>query len=175
MKATGIVRKVDDLGRLVLPMELRKTLGINAYDPVEIFVDDDTVMIKKYIPINAKSYGELEKEIEEHKDMSRWIKVRCNDLGVNLNKEIETHLKPRGVIMGWLFLSAWVFNIYNFWVQESELLIISIILGVANFWTFGILHNYKHESYSPPNSTMVNFITSLMAIVLLVFVFIMYY
>lgn len=48
MKATGIVRKVDELGRIVLPIELRRTLGIADRDPLEIYVDGDSIVIKKY-------------------------------------------------------------------------------------------------------------------------------
>ena len=50
MKATGIVRKVDELGRIVLPIELRRTLNIRHEDPIEIFVDGDYIMLKKYEP-----------------------------------------------------------------------------------------------------------------------------
>ena len=50
MKATGIVRKVDELGRIVLPIELRRTLDINIKDPVEIYVDNDCIMLRKYEP-----------------------------------------------------------------------------------------------------------------------------
>lgn len=50
MKGTGIVRKIDDLGRIVLPIELRRTLGIEIKDPIEIFVDDDRIILKKYSP-----------------------------------------------------------------------------------------------------------------------------
>lgn len=50
MKATGIVRKVDELGRIVLPIELRRTLNIEVRDPIEIFVDEDTILLKKYAP-----------------------------------------------------------------------------------------------------------------------------
>ena len=50
MKATGIVRKIDELGRIVLPMELRRTLGIHKEDPVEIFVDEDKIILRKYEP-----------------------------------------------------------------------------------------------------------------------------
>jgi len=50
MKATGIVRKVDDLGRIVLPIELRRTLDIDIKDPLEIYVDDEFIMLKKYEP-----------------------------------------------------------------------------------------------------------------------------
>ena len=50
MKSTGIVRKVDELGRIVLPIELRRNLDINEKDALEIFVDDDKVVLKKYEP-----------------------------------------------------------------------------------------------------------------------------
>ena len=50
MKATGIVRKVDELGRIVIPIELRRTLNIEIKDPVEIFVDGDYILLKKYEP-----------------------------------------------------------------------------------------------------------------------------
>ena len=50
MKATGIVRKVDELGRVVLPIELRRNLNINIKDPIEIFVDGEYIMLKKYEP-----------------------------------------------------------------------------------------------------------------------------
>lgn len=48
MKATGIVRKIDDLGRITLPMELRKTLGINEKDPVEIYTEDNRIILEKH-------------------------------------------------------------------------------------------------------------------------------
>ena len=50
MKATGIVRKVDELGRIVLPIELRRKLNIEIKDPVEIFVEGDFILLKKYEP-----------------------------------------------------------------------------------------------------------------------------
>jgi transcriptional pleiotropic regulator of transition state genes len=50
MKATGIVRRIDDLGRLVLPIELRRVMGIKVKDYVEIYVDDDSIILKKYAP-----------------------------------------------------------------------------------------------------------------------------
>ena len=50
MKATGIVRPVDALGRVVIPIELRRTLGIKTDDSLEIFVDDQYIMLKKYEP-----------------------------------------------------------------------------------------------------------------------------
>lgn len=50
MKSTGIVRRVDDLGRIVLPIELRKILDIESRDSLEIFVDGNTIMLRKYEP-----------------------------------------------------------------------------------------------------------------------------
>lgn len=50
MKATGIVRKIDDLGRIVLPIELRRTLGIADKDALEIYVDESNIILKKYVP-----------------------------------------------------------------------------------------------------------------------------
>lgn len=50
MKSTGIVRRVDDLGRVVIPIELRRTLRIHEKDPMEIFVDGDKIVLKKHDP-----------------------------------------------------------------------------------------------------------------------------
>lgn len=50
MKSTGIVRKVDELGRVVIPIELRRTLGIGEKDALEIFVDGSQIILKKYEP-----------------------------------------------------------------------------------------------------------------------------
>ncbi len=50
MKSTGIVRKVDELGRVVIPIELRRTLGIGEKDALEIYVDGEKIMLKKYEP-----------------------------------------------------------------------------------------------------------------------------
>lgn len=50
MKSTGIVRKVDELGRIVLPIELRRTLDIAERDPLEIYVDGSSIILKKYLP-----------------------------------------------------------------------------------------------------------------------------
>lgn len=50
MKSTGVVRKVDELGRIVLPKELRETMDINVKDPLEIFTDGENVVLRKYNP-----------------------------------------------------------------------------------------------------------------------------
>lgn len=47
MKSTGIIRKIDELGRIVLPKELRKKLGINIKDPMEIYTDSESIILRK--------------------------------------------------------------------------------------------------------------------------------
>ena len=64
MKATGIVRPVDPLGRVVIPVELRRTLNIKTDDSLEVFVDGEYIMLKKYEPAcifcgNAKDVENL--------------------------------------------------------------------------------------------------------------------
>ena len=64
MRATGIVRRIDDLGRIVIPKEIRKTMHIRESDPLEIFTEHDgSIILKKYSPIGemgqiAKQYAE---------------------------------------------------------------------------------------------------------------------
>lgn len=50
IKSTGIVRKVDELGRIVLPIELRRTMDIAVHDPLEVYMTEDTVILKKHQP-----------------------------------------------------------------------------------------------------------------------------
>ena len=85
MKATGIVRKVDELGRVVIPIELRNKFDIKVKDPIEIFVDSNSIVLKKYEPNcvfcgntkNIVSYNEnlvCEKCIEKFTDIWYYIK-----------------------------------------------------------------------------------------------------
>jgi transcriptional pleiotropic regulator of transition state genes len=50
MKSTGVVRKVDELGRIVIPIELRRTMGIEEKDALEIYVDNEKIILRKYEP-----------------------------------------------------------------------------------------------------------------------------
>ena len=63
MVASGFVRKLDELGRIVLPIEIRKTFQIRERDPLEIFVDNDKIILKKYEPGDIFT-GELDDLIE---------------------------------------------------------------------------------------------------------------
>ena len=64
MKATGIVRRIDDLGRVVIPKEIRRTLRIRESDPLEIFTDrEGEIILKKYSPIGE--LGILQKSMQK--------------------------------------------------------------------------------------------------------------
>ncbi len=80
MKATGIVRRIDDLGRVVIPKEIRRTLRIREGDPLEIFTDrDGGVILKKYSPI--EELGEFSKEYTEalHQTIGNIIMISDKD------------------------------------------------------------------------------------------------
>lgn len=64
MKSTGIVRKIDKLGRIVLPVELRKSLKIDLTTPLEMFVDGEYIILKKYRPVGSCDFcGEVRDDV----------------------------------------------------------------------------------------------------------------
>lgn len=86
MKATGIIRRIDDLGRIVVPKEVRRQLYIREGDPMEIFIDDNrTVILKPYSPI--KSFSEriitITKEIARMSNLKLSIYDCYSKLTVN--------------------------------------------------------------------------------------------
>jgi transcriptional pleiotropic regulator of transition state genes len=85
MKSTGIVRKVDELGRIVLPIELRRTLRIQEKDSLEIFIDNDMIILKKYEPADIFT-GEMEDLIEfkGHKVSKKSIIEMAKAAGIEL-------------------------------------------------------------------------------------------
>lgn len=82
MKATGIVRKVDELGRVVIPIELRNKFDIKGKDPIEIFVDSNTIVLKKYEP-NCVFCGNT-KELVSYND-----KLVCEKCIEKLNNKVK--------------------------------------------------------------------------------------
>lgn len=68
MRATGIVRRVDDLGRIVIPKEIRRSMGIKEGEPLEIYLENDAVIFRRY------SYN-LVKEVER---VAELIECNCN-------------------------------------------------------------------------------------------------
>ncbi|WP_058305677.1 stage V sporulation protein T [Gracilibacillus massiliensis] len=109
MKATGIVRRIDDLGRVVIPKEIRRTLRIREGDPLEIFVDrDGEVILKKYSPISE--LGDFATEYAEALFDSLDLSVLISDrdeyiavageskkdyLGKNISKKIDQLMDSR--------------------------------------------------------------------------------
>ncbi|MEI2360481.1 AbrB/MazE/SpoVT family DNA-binding domain-containing protein [Priestia megaterium] len=90
MKATGIVRKIDHLGRVVLPIELRRTLNIKKNEPVEIFVDNENIVLKKYSPnLACKVTGEVS---EENLILAKGKVVLSHEGVKQLLKELEIKL-----------------------------------------------------------------------------------
>lgn len=108
MKATGIVRRIDELGRVVIPKEIRRTLRIKEGDPLEIFTDRDELMLKKYSPI-ATIERFSEATARSLNDLSGKLSVICDTDGIlhaygegkrdldgkNLSDEMDRILKER--------------------------------------------------------------------------------
>jgi transcriptional pleiotropic regulator of transition state genes len=93
MKSTGIVRKVDELGRIVVPVELRRTLDIELKDPVEIFVDGELIIFKKYSPNMAcKLTGEVTNENKAFADGKLILSPKGAEI---LIKEIKSNFVVR--------------------------------------------------------------------------------
>ena len=90
MKATGIVRRIDDLGRVVIPKEIRRTLRLSEGDPLEIFVTDGGVLFKKYQPelLYEESIDEIIKSLLDDYD------VDCHK-AMDLLKQAKDILKNR--------------------------------------------------------------------------------
>ncbi|KUG05202.1 stage v sporulation protein t, abrb family transcriptional regulator (spovt) [hydrocarbon metagenome] len=113
MKATGIVRRIDDLGRVVIPKEIRRTLRIREGDPLEIFVDrEGEVILKKYSPIGelgdfAKEYADSLHESIGHISMiaDRDVIIALSGankrefLGKAIGKAVERSLEERTTLV----------------------------------------------------------------------------
>ncbi len=107
MKATGIVRRIDELGRVVIPKEIRRTLRIKEGDPLEIFTERDELMLKKYSPIATldKFSDTTAKSLN---DLSGLLAVICDtdevlsaygegkrEMGRHLSRDMDRVLKDR--------------------------------------------------------------------------------
>ncbi len=112
MKATGIVRRIDDLGRIVIPKEIRRTLRIREADPLEIYTDrEGEIILKKYSPIGemgtfAKQYADSMAQVSGRialiTDRDQFIAVSGGMkslLGKPFSKELEDKLNNRESVM----------------------------------------------------------------------------
>lgn len=138
MKATGIVRRIDDLGRIVIPKEIRRTLRIRESDPLEIFTDrEGEIILKKYSPIGemstfAKQYSESLAQVSGHAalitDRDQFIAVSGgykNVIGKALSKELEDRLNNRDTIIA----------------SRGDKTFVSVTDDIAG--------DYEHEAISP--------------------------
>ena len=125
VKATGIVRRIDDLGRVVIPKEIRRTLRIREADPLEIFTNNEgAIILKKYSPIGelgdfAKQYAESLSQVSGHvaliADRDQIIAAAGNNskqiLGKSVSKELEDKMNKnflrinRGIVVNMDYIS----------------------------------------------------------------------
>ena len=112
MKATGIVRRIDDLGRVVVPKEIRRTLRIREGDPMEIFTNHEgEIILKKYSPIGeidsfAKQYAEALAQVSGHKvlisDRDQIVAVaggaKRSLIGKNISRQLEDLIMERDTL-----------------------------------------------------------------------------
>lgn len=112
MRATGIVRRIDDLGRVVIPKEIRRTLRIRESEPLEIFTGKEgEIVLKKYSPISemtgfAKQYVESLSQVSGRvaivSDRDQFIAVAGgmkNMMGKEISKELENRMEKRDTFM----------------------------------------------------------------------------
>lgn len=91
MKATGIVRRIDDLGRVVIPKEIRRNLGIREGDPLEIFLYEDCVCFKKYSTNKLEKVSDAFKELADFAEDEGGLRMRTKVS--ELQAEVEERLK----------------------------------------------------------------------------------
>lgn len=91
MKATGIIRRMDDLGRVVIPKEIRRNLGIREGDPLEIFLHEDGVCFKKYTTNKFEKVYDAFKDLADFAEEEGGFHMRA--LISELQAEVEERLK----------------------------------------------------------------------------------
>ena len=112
MRATGIVRRIDDLGRIVIPKEIRRTLHIRESDPLEIFTDrEGQIILKKYSPIGemttfAKQYAESLAQVSGHvamiADRDQFIAIAGGYkqlMGKSVSRQLEDKVNNRETVL----------------------------------------------------------------------------
>lgn len=112
MKATGVVRRIDELGRIVIPKEIRKTLRIKDGENLEIYIDNDTIILKKYSSIH--NLEELAQKLTDTISnlLKKNVLIADNDnivaisgelkkiyLGEKISEELETAIKKRSQVL----------------------------------------------------------------------------
>jgi len=90
VKSTGIVRKVDELGRIVLPIELRRTLSIKEKDALEIYVDQEKIILKKYEPACVFCGNADDNQLFHGKNI-------CRECAIAMGEAVSGRVKPIAV------------------------------------------------------------------------------
>lgn len=91
MKATGIVRRIDDLGRVIIPKEIRRNLHIHENDPLEIFVENDKIIFQPYLPYIEpwRMLEDVAKEVDNNESFSSF-KTQILNLAEEMRKSAKT-------------------------------------------------------------------------------------
>ena len=91
MKAIGIIRRIDDLGRVVIPKEIRRNVGIREGDPLEIFLHEDCVCFKKYSTNKLEKISDAFKELADFAEDEGGFRMRT--MVSELQAKVEERLK----------------------------------------------------------------------------------
>ena len=131
MKSTGVIRRIDELGRIVIPKEIRRNLGIKAFEQLEIFIEDESVILKKYSSLNrlVRLANVLVDIIGNTFDLNIFITDRERVVSIN-GKYRNDYLNQE--------ISSYIENIMNERkkVVESNFLEIEIIKGSVDVVSF---------------------------------------
>ena len=95
MKDTGIIRPIDELGRIVLPMELRRSLDLNPKDGVEVFVEKDRIILKKHVPSCIFCGGTEELSVYKDKPVCASCLADLGSHGAFAEEKNAQEKKPR--------------------------------------------------------------------------------
>lgn len=167
MKATGIVRRIDDLGRVVIPKEIRRTLRIREGDPLEIFTErEGSVILRKYSPIGeigavaglyAESLAHTMNCIVCLTDMDQIVAASGNGskelLNCYISKELEYAIQARKQIRTEKRKADYI-PIFAGGEEYSQEIICPIISGGDVMGTVVFLHKEEHKKFSEVEEKM---------------------
>ncbi len=146
MKNTGVVRKIDDLGRIVIPKEIRKSLNIRNGEDLQIFVDNDNIVLKKFVKIlSIKEYTEiLINELKKYTDSIICITdkekiIVSTDrsyIGILNNKKILESIEERKILQDYQLF-------FQDKVIDKHFLILPIIVDADAIGTIVLINNNK--------------------------------
>ena len=146
MKSTGVTRKIDDLGRIVIPKEIRKNLGIRDGESLEIFTEEDNIILKKHSEI--QKFEELSASLSELIETTFKINVIITDrqkvIATNLDKDLINKDIDKDLI--YLIDNREEFvgrkDIYNY---NSYVTIVPIIVSIDSLGLIILLNNEEKE------------------------------